>query len=89
MKKTPKYVKQFLVQKFFDKWAKSNEPFIKDLQKIQTLISQFEIDYGFKIEVDIKPIEVPKGRNLGAGAVELFDMQDKANEYSKKRFKSN
>ena len=78
------------VSTIFDKWAKSNEPFIKDLQKIQTLILQFEIDYGFKIEVDIKPIEVSKGRNLSAGAVEeLFNMQDKANKYSKKRFKSN
>lgn len=53
-------LKQFLAQKAFDKWAKENQLFIRDLRNLLEEMVMFEAMHGVQIRPGFKPFTKPK-----------------------------
>ena len=77
------------LKQFIKKVGKDKNLFVSldlfyNLQEILDLTSNFKILYGINIELDFKPIELPKGRKLGFGFAErLCDTQKIVNKINK------
>lgn len=87
MKKT----KQFIADKFAEKWLKENKELLDDYTKLASDLLFFCAKWGIEIGFIFKNPEEVKGRELGVGiAEELFDAQKTINnitEYAKTNFR--
>ena len=78
---TNKKVKQFLVQKYTEKWMAENKEFIADYQELCENLLMFHASWGVEIGLIFKNSNEVKGRELGVGIVEeLFNAQEKTRD---------
>lgn len=76
-----KATKQFLLNKFAEKWIKENKDFVADYQDLCYDLLMFRVKWGIEIGFIFKNTEEVKGRELGKGIVEeLFDAQKFTNK---------
>lgn len=68
--------KQFLAEKFAEKWAKDNKEMIEDLTYLASEVTFFNLSWGKWLTLAPCEIKEDIGRNLGIGSMEeLFDPQ--------------
>ena len=76
-----KETKQFLADRFVDKWIKDNKEFIDDYQKLCYDLIMFKAKWRVEIGFIFKNPQEVKGRQLGVGIIEeLFNPQDFPNQ---------
>lgn len=84
--------KQFIADKFAEKWIKENKELLADYQEICTDLFMFRAKWGIEIGFIFKNAEEIKGRELGKGIVEeMFDAQktiEAIDKYSLSKFET-
>jgi len=58
-------LKELIMQKEFEKWAKNNQTLIHDVTDLFQQMMMFEVKYGIHIDYSFAKMETPKGRSLG------------------------
>ena len=85
-----KKTKQFILDKFVEKWVKGNKEMLNDYTEICHDLLFFRAKWGIEMGFIFKNTEEIKGRELGKGAIEdIFNAQEyanKAQEYANKKF---
>ena len=88
--------KQFIVDKFAEKWIKENKDLLDDYRKICEELLFFRAKWGIEIGFIFKNAEEVRGRELGEGYAptgmteELFNAQETINKierYGKEKFR--